>query len=287
MAQVEESMKYIKELIGTGAGTEGSLLIPRKIFDTLIPEVMKMLIPRSEAAIVIGPEGIPGSSVDINRVTPNTMLVRTVPEGAEIPIDAIEYTNLNVKPVKYGVSIRITKEMTEDSKFDLLSNQIMMAGRRFAENENSLIVAQLDTADNTVAGGAALTIANLTRAIQYLEDSDYQATSYAVGFEVLNDLRNMDTFVEYLRVGNTDMIAKGFLGNVYGMNVIRVSTNAGMTTTSSYVYDNRYAFVIAEKRPITIENFDLPANDLTAAAITQRIAVKALRTAAICKITTS
>ena len=47
--------KYIKELLSTGIGTEGSLLIPRRIFPTLIEESSKMLIPRELAALFIGP----------------------------------------------------------------------------------------------------------------------------------------------------------------------------------------------------------------------------------------
>jgi len=280
-------MKFVKELLGTSIGTEGSLLIPRKIHDTLIEEVDKVLIPRSEAALYFGPGDIPGSSIDINRVTVDQMDVRVVPEGAEIPLDQTEYTNLNVKPTKYGVAIRITRELLEDGKWNLLDHNIKIAGRRFAEQENSLVVTALDGAANTVTGGAAITIANITRAMQYLEDSDYTATTFIVGNEVLNDLRNIDTFVEANRVGNTEMLTRGFLGNIYGMNVIRVSTNAGMTTTSSYVTDKNHAYIIAEKRPVTVENFDLPVYDLSAASITQRIAVSALRTSSIAKITTT
>lgn len=280
--------KFLKEYLDTGKGTEGSLLIPRKILPTLIEESMKMLIPRELAAMYIGPGQIPGSSVDINREVENKLDVRLVAEGAEIPLDQTEYNNLNVRPRKYGVAIRITREMLEDANFNLLDHNIRVAGRRFAENENSLIVTNaLELAANSVSGGAAITIANITRAIQYLEDADKEATDFIVGFEVLNDLRNIDTFVEFQKVGNTEMIQRGFIGTIYGMNVVRVSTNAGMTTTTSYVLDRQYGYVIVEKRPISVENFDLPTFDMSGAAITQRIDVQPLRTNAIARITTS
>mgnify|MGYP001576468886 FL=1 len=279
--------KYLKELLTTGTGTEGSLLIPMKILPTLIEESSKMLIPRELAAMYLGPGQIPGSSIDINRESENFLDVRLVAEGAEIPLDQTEYTNLNIKPLKYGVAIRITREMLEDANFNLLEHNIRVAGRRFAENENSLVVTALELAANTVSGGAAITIANITRAIQWLEDADKVATDYIVGFEVLNDLRNIDTFVEFQKVGNTDMLQRGFVGTIYGMNVVRVSTNAGMTTTTSYVIDRNYAYVIAEKRPVTVENFDLPSHDQSGAALTQRIDVQPLRTNAIARITTS
>jgi len=284
-------MKYVKELLQTGLGTEGQLLIPRKIHDTLIDEVDKNLIPRSEAALYFGPGDIPGSSIDVDLVTPNTMNIRVVGEGAESPIDEPAYTSFNLKPIKYGVAIRITSEMMEDSKWNLLEHSVRTAGKRFAENETSLIITDgLDNAESTVAGGAAITIANITRAMQYLDDEDYTPTTLFVGMEVLNDLRNIDTFVEANKVGNTDMLQRGFLGTIYGLNVVKFSTNAAPSSTYSkyaYVTDKMHAYVMAEKRTVTIRNFELPVNDMSAANITQRIKVRYLRATAIAKITTS
>jgi len=283
-------LNYLKEYLSTEDGTEGSLLIAKKIYDTMIDEQDKTLIPRSEAAIVMGPGEIPGSSVDIDLMTENTLSIRLVSEGAEIPLDEVEYTSTNLKPLKYGVAIRITEEMKEDSKWPLLEHNTRIAGKRFAENETSLVLAVLDGAANTVTGGAAITIANITRAIQYLDDADYNATTLFVGNEVLNDLRNIDTFVEANKVGNTAMIASGFLGTIYGLNVLRFSTNAAPSTTYSkyaYVTDKQKAYAIAEKRPISIQNFDLPTYDMSAATITQRIVVAILRSSAVANITTS
>jgi HK97 family phage major capsid protein len=285
------TLKHVKELLQTDLGTEGQLLIPRKIHDTLIEEVDKVLIPRSEAAMFFGPSNIPGSSIDVDLVTPNAMDVRVVGEGAESPIDQSAYTSFNLKPVKYGVAIRITQEMLEDSKWNLLEHNIRVAGKRFAENETRLVLQDaLDNATNTVSGGAAITIANITRAMQYLDDADYTPTTLFVGMEVLNDLRNIDTFVEAQKVGNTEMLQRGFLGTIYGLNVLKFSTNAAPSTTYSkyaYVTDRMHAYVIAEKRPVSVDNFELPVYDMSAANITQRIKVRQLRADAIAKITTS
>lgn len=283
-------MNYIKELLSTNIATEGSLLIVKKIHDTLIAETEKALIPRSEAAFVVGPSQIPGSSYDIDLETANTLKIRETAEGADIVLDNQAYTTLNVKPVKYGVSIRITREMLEDAKWNLLERNIMIAGKRFAENETKLIIQQLDTAGNTVSGGAAITIANITRAMQYLEDSDFTPTTMLIGNEVLNDLRNIDTFVEADKLGSTEMLSTGFVGRLYGLNVMRFSTNAAPSTTYSkyaYIFDKNEAYCIVEKRPVMVEKFDIQSNDMSAACATQRIACKALRTSAIAKITTS
>lgn len=284
-------LKAVQELLATGMGTEGQLLIPRQIYNTLIDEVDKNLIPRSEAALYFGPGDIPGSSIDVDLVNINQASVKIVAEGAEIPIDQSSYTSFNLKPVKWGVSVRITREMLEDAKWNMLQHNLKVFGKRFAENETSLILSDaLDNATNTVAGGAAITIANITRAMQYLDDADYTATTLFVGNEVLNDLRNIDTFVEANKVGNTDMLQRGFLGTIYGLSVLKFSTNAAPSTTYSkyaYVTDRLHAYVIAEKRTITVENFEMPAFDMSASAVTQRIKVRHLKAEAIAKITTS
>lgn len=281
-------LKYVKEYLGTGIGTEGSLLIPRKIYDTIIMEYDKALLPSEVIALYAGPGQIPGSSIDINLQDVNTSAVRLTPEGSEVFLDQPSFSNLNLKPDKYGIAIRITREMLEDAQWNLLDFSIKLAGRRFAENVTSKIISDsLDSAANTVSGGAAVTIANITRAIQYLNDADATPTDFIIGMEVLNDLQNIDTFVEYQKVGNTEMLQRGFLGTIYGMNVIKVSTNAGMTTTSAYVIDRKYAIAFAEKRPVSLEKFELPTQDMSGAVITQRFKTKALRSTAIAKITSS
>jgi HK97 family phage major capsid protein len=281
----EQKLKQIQELLQTDIGTEGSLLIPKQIYDTLILAVDKNLIPRSEAAIYFGPGNIPGSSIDVDTEDPNTMDIRVVGEGAESPIDRARYSTFNMKPLKYGVAIRITKEMLEDGKWNLLQHNMGVAGKRFAENETSLIISgALDNATNTVTGGAAITIANITRAMQYLDDADYAPTTLFVGMEVINDLRNIDTFVEANKVGNSEMLDRGFLGTIFGLNVIKFSTNAAPSSTYSkyaYVTDKMHAYVIAEKRPVTVMNFDLPVNDMSGVNITQRIKIRHLRADAI------
>jgi len=271
--------KHITEYISTGDGTAGTLLIPKLIMEPLIEEVDKTLLPRELAARVWLPGALrnKGNEFNINLEDPNTMDVREIGEGAEIFIDAGDYESQSFECTKYGVAIRITREMIEDSQFELLDRQIRLAGKRFAEKETELIIDCLvNNAGATTAGGAAITIANITESMQDLEDNDYTPTDIICGNEVINDLRNIDTFVEANKVGNTDMLKRGFLGNIYGMNVVRVSKNA----MSSATY-NKYAFVIDRSQAYAI------AIKREGAAITWRFDVESLRDNAISKITTS
>lgn len=267
-------------------GIEGSLLIPSTIYNTLVEAVEKKLLGRDLAAIYIGPGGIKGSSIDVNLVTADSMKVFRVAEGSAIPVDTPDYTTTNIKPSKYAVRPLITKEMMEDGQFDLMAHALKHAGREIAENENELIEAVLDTAANTITGGATITLANITRAMQYLEDSDFEPTDMVVGPEVANDLRNIDTFAEAQKFGSNEMMSNGFIGTIFGMRVHVVSGNV-YNTLYAYVFDRNQAFAIVEKRPVTVDRYNDLTRDMVGAVVTQRITMKALRTSAMCKITTS
>src|SRR3990167_4238680 len=189
--------QYVKEVLSTGDGTQGTLLLPRKIMDELWQEVTKYLVPRQLAARYVGPEGIPGASLDINLETANSLLVFRVPEGSAIPEKTVAHTSLNVPIAKYGLKSTFTAELLEDSQFDHLAQHVRVIGRKLAENESRVIINDiLDNGGNTVTGGAALTIGNILSAWQNLEDNDFHANVLLVGPEVYADMAQIDTFVE-------------------------------------------------------------------------------------------
>jgi len=286
--------KYIQEIQGqltTDAGTEGSLLIEKKIYETLIEEVEKNLIPRTEAAIYLGPSDIPGSSIDLNLVTPDTMKVHVVAEGSTIPLSAPTFTNTNIKPKKYATRIVSTTEMSEDGKFKLMDVCTKLAAKRLAENETNLIITALDGATaGTVAGGANVTLTDINTAVLYVENQDYTPTTMLIGGEAYADLREIDTFVEVNKAGSDSFLRRNMIGTLFAMNVYRFSRNAAPSTTYAkyvYIFDNSQGYAIAEKRPITVENYDAVAQDLHGSVVTQRLAVSLIRSTAVAKITSS
>jgi len=283
----------IQQYITRDTGVPGTLLIPKLIYPKLIDEADKFLLPKELAAVYQTPAQTAnqGSTYTVNTITPNSMDVRQVGEGAEIPMDALDFGTVTITPVKYGVSIRITREMQEDGQFSLFDKHIEYAGKRFAEKETELIIAELHSTTNAVTGGAAVTIADVAEAMNYLEANDYKPTDFLVGDKILQNLRNIDTFVEADKAGNTDMMKIGFLGTVFGMNVCRFSRNVTPTPSTyalyAYIIDRANSYVVSYKRDITIENFDLPSYDMKGAAVTMRLDVEYLRDAATCEITTT
>ena len=267
----------------------GSVLIPRTLYGTLMRAVRKNLIFRSLAAHVFGPTSIPGSSIDIPLQTPESMVVHPVGEFGIVPLDIEGYTNINLRPRKYGVRLMISKEMMEDSLFDVMALNVETAGYELADNEESLIIDTLDTAtaqtDSTriANSNATLPITDITAAMQGLEEEGYVATHFICGVEVANDLRNIDTFVEAHKSGINDP-SRRLIGKIYEMKVL---TSRNVTAKRAYVIDANYSFVIADKRPVTIERYFEAARDTGFAVATQRFSTRYLRSAATARIVTT
>lgn len=296
IVEVNDDGKFIKDMgivnlkediLQTGLGTAGSILIPTKIYEALQNAVRKSLIFRQLTGLIIGPSGIPGTSVNINLQDPDTMSVFEIGEGASIPFDKETYSNRSATPKKYGVRIGITREMVEDCQFDLMQFNAATAGYEMADNEDQLAVTQLTAADtaavHTVAGGAAITIANITRAMQYLEADNYKPSDIICGVEVVNDLRNIDTFVEADKAGVTNP-SQSLIGTIFGMKVW-VSNN--VTSTSAYVIDRAKALCLVEKRPISFAQWEDYARDTLQMSALQRVAYMYLWAHSVSLITTT
>jgi HK97 family phage major capsid protein len=288
------------QLLGTGssdfAGTANtattSYLIPRTLFPQVMDAVRKKLILRGLAARVFGPSSIPGRTLVLpmqSELTANNSLaVNRVGEGGEVPLVQSEWESLTLTPVKYGARIGVTKEMMEDGIIDLLSYHAELAGYEFADNEESLIVSQLDAAStasgfNVANGNATLPISDITEAMQNLEGANYSCTHMIVGAEIANDLRNIDTFVEADKSGVMDPTMP-LIGKIFGMKVL-VSNN--ISAKLAYVINASHAFVLAEKRPLTVERYADYARDTGFVVVTQRIAASYLRANAVSEITTT
>lgn len=274
-----------------GSGTM-SYLIPKTLLNQVMNSVRKKLVLRGLAARIFGPASIPGRTLVIplqKVITSTTALpMQRVNEGGEIPLGQTQFENTTLTPVKYATRIGVAKELQEDNILELLSYHAELAGYEFADNEESLIVAQLDAADtassHSVANSnATLPITDITAAMQNLEADNHTPTHMIVGVEVANDLRNIDTFVEADKSGVNNP-TKSLIGTIFGMKVL-VSNN--VSAKLAYVIDAAHAFIIAEKRPITVERYSDYARDSGFVVVTQRFATVYLRANAVSEITTT
>jgi len=272
----------------TAGSSGGSYLIPRTLYSELIKDVKKNLILRALAAKVIGPGSIKGSSIVLTLQTKDSMQSARVSEGGEVPLDVESYSSFTLTPYKYGIRIMITKEMIEDSMWDVMAMNVSTAAFELADNEESLIIAELDTGSGETGGtrvansNATLPFTDVTAAMQGLEEEYHTATDMICGIEVVNDLRNLDELNS--KDYGDNAISKKLVGRLWGMNIL-VSNN--VSAKYAYVIDRDHAFIIAEKRPVTIERYFDAARDTNFAVVTQRVAFRYLRPGAIARIVTT
>ena len=155
-------MGRLQELLTRNAESE---LIPSTLYGTLIDSVRAELVGTQVIALRFGPNDIRGASIDVCLNTANSIAVMQIAEGAEFPKQQAAAETFNLKPLKYGMDIGITKEMVEDSQFAVVEWNIREAGYQMARKLDTLIIAQIEAGDtaasSTVSGSTAVTLANI------------------------------------------------------------------------------------------------------------------------------
>jgi len=275
-------------------GTEPEV-IESEIYGTVVEAVKKNLVGTGLTALRIGPSGIPGSSVDVVTQDKDSMIAHEVAEGAEVPINLEALSTFNLKPVKYGIRPLITKEMIEDAKWDMVQRNLQESGYTMAKQLDTLLMEQIiagaaaNSTNHIVSGGAAITVANITAAIAFLEADDHVATDMIIHPEIAGDIRNIDTFVEADKAGVTDP-SQRLIGTIFGMRVW-VTTNgtvsAAGTTYYAFIIDRNHALCLAEKRPVTVERYNDVTRDLSGVAVTARWKARYLRPEACAYVSTT
>lgn len=275
-------MGRLKELL---TRTGESELIESEIYAVLIRAVRRKLVGTQLLARRIGPESIPGSSIDVDLETKNSMWVERTGEGAEFFKSHSKAETFNLKPEKFTLDVQITKEMLEDAKFALVEWQIDQAGYEMGEEMDYEILAQIkagadaNTVAHAVNSGTAVTVAKINDTIAFLEADDHHATDMVVDSGSATDLRNIDTFVEADKLGSRETFERGLIGRIMGMNVFMTQQAALRQTTYNYclVVDREHALVMAEKRPISIARYDQVNKDITGIAVSARFKARYLR----------
>jgi len=279
-------MSRLQELLTRDLESEA---IPSTLYGTLIDSVRANLVGTQVVALRFGPNDIPGSSIDVCLNTKNATEVMQIAEGAEFPHQLAAMETFNLKPLKYGMQIGITKEMIEDARWSMVDWQVKEAGYQMARKLDTLIMTQIeagnDAATHTVSGSTAVTLANISEAVKNVRDDGYNPDYYIVCPHVEDDLHRIDTFHEADKLGSREVFETGHIGRIMGMTVL-VTTQV-VTTASSYVLDSRHALCLAEKRPITIEQFKQENMDLVGIAVSARWIARYLRANAISEITST
>lgn len=216
----------------------------------------------------------------------NSLGFREIGEGTEIPADVESYSKIEVSPTKYGNRIPISSEMREDSKWNLLKRNLKRAGYKAGLKEDNIIFNTFsDEAGLTISSdGTELALSDIVEARRKVNQEDFSADTIVMNPKQVAELQLIDTFTEADKIGTTETIRNGFVGKIFGLNVIETPT---ISKDTVYVMDSKVAGVLVVKRPLTQKMYEVPERDSYEVALTFRKAAKVLRGDSIAKITVS
>lgn len=234
-----------------------------------------------------------GAALDFVLADKDSMAFRRIGESVNIPIDVESYTKHTVTPVKFGDVILVSAEIQEDANWDVMKRNLRQAGREAGVKEDDIIFDALgdgtygfpsEAGHDYTSAGTEIAIADITGMMKLVEENDYFPNALVLHPEQINELRQIDTFVEADKVGSRITFEKGFVGKIFGMDVV-TSTTVG--ASYGYLLDTREAGVLVVRRPLTMKTYEIPERDSLGAALTFRTEARCLRPKAGCKLTVS
>lgn len=216
-----------------------------------------------------------------------------VAEGAEIPDKEQDYSSVLFTAKKYATKPRISKELLEDSIFDVIALEVEKAGARV---ENALNRAALDAimgsaASNTDFGGSgANVITNMSKSEALIAGNGFIADKVVLTPALYGVYRGT-------LAGGTDskwsfdpeVATSGNFPQIMGLPIYRCGATATTATNWQWSADNNLGGVvlasnaagaIGMRRDLTVEQFNDPIRDLITCSVTMRFDVQALNTSA-------
>ena len=271
-------------------------LVKQQLYDIIKDAAYAATVGRQLVDVI---EMKAGHALDFILEDKDSLKMRFVSEGATFITDVEEYSKSTVTPEKYANLVVISQEIREDANWDVMKRNIRRAGTQAGLKEDYLVFNAFNTGftGNSDAGnsvqitsqGTERSIYDIVAAMKVIEESDYQPNVLAIHPTQTAELRQIDTFVEADKVGSDITFQRGFVGKVYGMDVVR-TTKAWIdqtTTQYAWVLDTKEAGVLVIRRPLTMRAFEIPERDAVATAISFREQAAVLRAKAGARITIS
>lgn len=278
------AMKTLQQLADEGLFTKTAeqKLIKQQLFDMIKDSAQKNAIGRQVVQVIPLRQG---SSLDFDLADASSMKVRKMSEAGEAPLTRETYSKITVTPVKYGGNVKITTEMIEDSNFELIERNLRQMGREMGNKETEIILDSFHSNFTAVpSAGTELGIVDITAAMTQIETADYSPNAMVLHPTQVNELRNIDTFVEADKVGDRRTFENGFVGRIFALDSV-ISTI--QTSNTVDVLDTNEAGALVIRRPLTVERWNDPLRDLVNATVTQRMAAVTFRATAGATITVS
>lgn len=195
-------------------------------------------------------------------------------ETTDITISSFATRNITFTPTEYGAAYQLTRKEAVRAFFNVADRMVKKLGYSLALKKDNLAYSTVkDGAGNAVfvnSKSAASAIAStdtldyesITSAINKIEEDKYIPQDMFVSYKQKQDLLNISSINKANEFGTRDAIAKGMVGEIFGLKVwvshsVTSSTTAGSTVDYAIVLGRtgtgERAFGYAVKRDPMIE----------------------------------
>jgi len=201
----------------------------------------------------------------------------------EPPVFHPKYTSIDAVTEKAWTLPLAPKELVEDAEFDLIENEVSLAGMRLENTLNQDAISTLiDNAEHSTTCNGGDPLSSVGDAFAYVADSQFSPTHMIATPKFL---------VYVLEQLQTPFMSNKKQGGFLDISFLSVTSNGdknwGWTNAGdvgAVVLDAEMAALILMKEDITVKKYSDPLNDLRGAIVEMKYKVVVRKPKAICII---
>lgn len=228
-------------------------------------------------------------------------------ETVDVPISAFSTRNVTFDPSEYGAGYQLTRNEAVRAFFNVADRMTKKLGYAMAQKKDSLaytavqsgagnsVIVGTSTHASTLGASDTLSYAAITEAIKLIEEDLYMPMDMFISYQQKQDLLNLQTVNEADKFGTRDAVAKGLVGELFGLKIwvshsVTKQTTAGSDFEDAIVLgvtgSGERAFGYAIKRDPMIEREYHARGRYWDIVAHEEYDFKVLHPNAICKIST-
>ena len=215
-----------------------------------------------------------------------------IAEGGVIPVNTNELSKVDITINKIGTRPLITKEVIEDSLFDIVEIELAKAGRRM---ENKLnrdvlyeILSGITTTDTDPGTDNYFKVSDIATALKKVKTENFTPDTLIMHPHAEGLLLQDSNLVYVAYAGGDQTLRTGKIPTLLGLKPYTLSVTTGKTdyywddtdNTDHYmgiVMDSKNMAYLAMRRDMTVERYEDPIHDLEGISVTMRYGVKTIQ----------
>lgn len=213
-------------------------------------------------------------------------------EGGIIPVNTNELSKVDITINKIGTRPLITKEVIEDSLFDIVEIELEKAGRRMENKFNRDILYEIlsgiTTTDTDPATTGTFAVSDIATALKKVKTENFTPDVLIMHPQAEGLLLKDSNLVYVAYAGGDQTLRTGKIPTLLGLKPYTLSVTTGKTDYywddtdaathyMSIVMDSKNMAYVGMRRDMTVEKYEDPIHDLEGISVTMRYGVKTIQ----------